>query len=142
MAKLIKYYVRDALGKECVYEGFNANEADKICRARNECCGDWWVDEEEVEGRYEIWALGYDKDEFVTDYEKFVGEYEDLDEAQEAFEEISRKKEEYLDLKNVPKEIHYIYLQLETIEDHGDWDENIETQMEQHFERYRRGWRG
>ncbi len=47
-----KYYVNSYDGTDCIYEGYNESKAHEICRQYNKCCGNWYVDEEEIDKLY------------------------------------------------------------------------------------------
>ena len=46
---MTKYYVVSWDGTDCVYEGFDEGEALKTWKNYNKCCGDWYLEEEEIE---------------------------------------------------------------------------------------------
>lgn len=44
-----KYYVKTGDGKETIYEGFNHEYAAKLAHDYSKCCGNYYVDEEEID---------------------------------------------------------------------------------------------
>ena len=49
---MYKYYVTNYDCKECIYEGYNESKALEICRQYNKACGDWYVNDEEIDTLY------------------------------------------------------------------------------------------
>lgn len=63
---MTKYYVRDAKGKNCVYEGYDETAALKIWHGYNSACGDWYLDEEEVEAT-ELFKMETETGDYLID---------------------------------------------------------------------------
>jgi len=74
---------------------------------------------------YQVWVLGYDENEAITDYEVLVKEFHDPD-AAIAFAKNYIDTQEYLKL-DPPAEIAYAEVLVETVVDEEDWEENIGT---------------
>lgn len=75
--------------------------------------------------RYEVWALGYDKDWYATDVEKFLAEFPLKDES---------KAIDFADNVTLADVCEYelndgdiICVRVETVVDEGDGSENIDT---------------
>lgn len=47
---MIKYSVVSYDGKDCIYSGFSESNAYRLQRNYNRTCGEWYVDEEDIEG--------------------------------------------------------------------------------------------
>lgn len=80
--------------------------------------------------RYEVWALGYDKDGWCTDIEEFVGEFESSEEA------IKRAKSIESGDDIFPKDCgvefvvgDYLEIVVETIQNDDETNTNIETKF-------------
>ena len=43
------YRVVDAKGKDCIYEGYDYDIASRLHKGYNDSCGDWYIEEEEME---------------------------------------------------------------------------------------------
>lgn len=77
--------------------------------------------------KYQIWLLGYNKDQEITDFEVFINEYDDPDKAVK-YAKLFLDEERYKTLI-VPEDVKYIECLVETvveIEDEAD-DENVAT---------------
>ena len=74
---------------------------------------------------YQVWVLGYDENENITDFEVMVNESKD---AESMVEYATNYVEEecYENLK-FPDEVKYIEILVETIVDLEDYDENVGT---------------
>lgn len=63
---ITKYYVNSADGKDCVYEGFDEETALEIWHNYNNACGDWYLDEEEIEAT-ELFKMENDTGDYLID---------------------------------------------------------------------------
>ena len=82
----------------------------------------------EQKPKYQIWALGYDKDMNVTDYEQFISEWPDPDEAVSAAVDLD--VEVLAQKLAVPKEVSYVMLQVETVVEVDGEEQNVGTVYE------------
>ena len=82
--------------------------------------------EEEFEAKpawYQVWCLGYDKDQNITDWDCFIDESHDPDtmiERAKTF--IAEKQYEGL---SIPEEVVYLEVLVETVVNQAGYDENI-----------------
>ena len=74
---------------------------------------------------YQVWVLGYDENENITDFEVLVDESKDAESMVECAE-CYVEEERYENLK-FPDEVKYIEVLVETIVDLEDYDENVGT---------------
>ena len=74
---------------------------------------------------YQVWVLGYDENENITDFEVMVNESKDAESMVE-YAERYVEEERYENLK-FPEEVKYIEVLVETIVDLEDYDENVGT---------------
>ena len=74
---------------------------------------------------YQVWVLGYDENENITDFEVMVNESKDAESMVE-YAENYVEEERYENLK-FPNEVKYIEVLVETVVDLEDYDENIGT---------------
>ena len=74
---------------------------------------------------YQVWILGYDKNEHITDFEVMIDESKDAESMVE-YAECYVEEERYENLK-FPKEVKYIEVLVETVVDLEDYDENVGT---------------
>ena len=74
---------------------------------------------------YQVWVLGYDENENITDFEVLVDESKDAENMVE-YATNYVEEERYENLK-FPKEVKYIEVLVETIVDLEDYDENVGT---------------
>ena len=74
---------------------------------------------------YQVWVLGYDENEVITDFEALVNEDKDA----ERMVEYAKKyvKEECYKTMAFPNEVKYIEVLVETVVDFEDYTENVET---------------
>ena len=74
---------------------------------------------------YQVWVLGYDENEHITDFEVMVNESKDA----ERMVEYAKKyvEEEHYKTIAFPKEVKYIEVLVETIVDLEGYDENVGT---------------
>ena len=79
--------------------------------------------------RYEVWALGYDANDFCTDVELLLGTYDDREEAikkAESFNNLDDLKKAYSDdLELVDGD--YVNIVVETIKNNDPTNSNIDT---------------
>lgn len=82
-------------------------------------------DVELQEPRYEVWVLGYGSDGNITDYEVFIADYEDPEDAIKRAKKVV--EEEYRTL-TPPEGVAHLVIQVETVvEVEEDETENIGT---------------
>ena len=74
---------------------------------------------------YQVWVLGYDENEHITDFEVMVNESKDAESMVEYAERYV--EEEHYGTMTFPKEVKYIEVLVETIVDLEDYDENVGT---------------
>ena len=74
---------------------------------------------------YQVWVLGYDENENITDFEVMVNESKDAKSMVECAENYV-EEERYENLK-FPNEVKYIEVLVETVVDLEDYDENVGT---------------
>ena len=74
---------------------------------------------------YQVWVLGYDENENITDFEVMVNESKDAESMVE-YAENYVEEERYENLK-FPDEVKYIEVLVETVVDLEDYDENVGT---------------
>ena len=74
---------------------------------------------------YQVWVLGYDDNENITDFEVMIGESKDAESMVE-YAECYVEEERYENLK-FPNEVKYIEVLVETIVDLEGYDENVGT---------------
>lgn len=74
---------------------------------------------------YQVWALGYDKNEDITDFEVLVNEHKDA----ERMVEYAKKyvEEECYKTMAFPKKVKYIEVWVETVVNFEDHTEHVET---------------
>lgn len=77
--------------------------------------------------KYQLWLLGYDADQNITDYEFLVNESADMDamlkQANQYVDEEKYKKHTF------PEEVAYIEVIVETIANLEGYDENVATRF-------------
>ena len=78
--------------------------------------------DENAEASYEVWTIGYDAEDCVTDVEVLVGEFTDLDEAINCAETLTADdvKERYEG--NNFDDVAYFNIEIETVVDNEDED--------------------
>ena len=74
---------------------------------------------------YQVWVLGYDENENITDFEVLVNESKDAESMVEYAERYV--EEERYGTMSFPDEIKYIEVLVETIVDLEGYDENVGT---------------
>ena len=74
---------------------------------------------------YQVWVLGYDKNEHITDFEVMIDESKDAESMVE-YATNYVEEERYENLK-FPDEVKYIEVLVETVVDLEDYDENVGT---------------
>ena len=74
---------------------------------------------------YQVWVLGYDENENITDFEALVNESKDA-ESMVNFAKKYVEEERYENLK-FPDEVKYIEVLVETIVELEDYTENVGT---------------
>ena len=74
---------------------------------------------------YQVWVLGYDENENITDFEAMVNESKDAESMVEYA--TNYVEEERYGTMAFPDEVKYIELLVETVVDLEDYDENVGT---------------
>lgn len=74
---------------------------------------------------YQVWVLGYDENENITDFEVMVNESKDAKSMVEYAENYV--EEEGYGTMAFPDEVKYIEVLVETVVDLEDYDENVGT---------------
>ena len=74
---------------------------------------------------YQVWVLGYDENENITDFEVMVNESKDAESMVEYAERYV--EEERYGTMTFPDEVKYIEVLVETVVDLEDYDENVGT---------------
>ena len=74
---------------------------------------------------YQVWVLGYDENEHITEFEVMVNESKNAENMVE-YAKNYVEEERYENLK-FPDEVKYIEVLVETIVDLEDYDENVGT---------------
>ena len=74
---------------------------------------------------YQVWVLGYDENENITDFEVMVNESKNAESMVEYAENYV--EEERYGTMTFPDEVKYIEVLVETIVDLEDYDENVGT---------------
>ena len=74
---------------------------------------------------YQVWVLGYDENENITDFEVMVNESKDAESMVEYAENYV--EEERYGTMTFPDEVKYIEVLVETVVDLADYDENVGT---------------
>ena len=74
---------------------------------------------------YQVWVLGYDENENITDFEVMVSESKDAESMVECA--TNYVEEECYGTMEFPDEVKYIEVLVETVVDLEDYDENVGT---------------
>ena len=74
---------------------------------------------------YQVWVLGYDENENITDFEVMVSESKDAESMVEYA--TNYVEEERYGTMAFPDEVKYIEVLVETVVDLADYDENVGT---------------
>ena len=74
---------------------------------------------------YQVWVLGYDENEDITDFEVMVDESKDAESMVEYAERYV--EEERYGTMTFPDEVKYIEVLVETVVDLEDYNENVGT---------------
>ena len=74
---------------------------------------------------YQVWVLGYDENENITDFEVMVSESKDAESMVEC--DTNYVEEERYGTMEFPDEVKYIEVLVETVVDLEDYDENVGT---------------
>ena len=82
-------------------------------------------DFEAKDATYQVWVLGYDEHENITDFEVMVNESKDAESMVEYAERYV--EEERYGTMTFPDEVKYIEVLVETVVDLEDYDENVGT---------------
>ena len=82
-------------------------------------------DFEAKDAMYQVWVLGYDENENITDFEVLVNESKDAESMVEYAERYV--EEERYGTMSFPDEVKYIEVLVETVVDLEDYDENVGT---------------
>jgi len=76
---------------------------------------------------YEVWALGIDKFDNVTNFEVLLGEFEDPEQAKTFAWTVDKNLIKTKTSKEFPVGLKQINVEVETVVDNGDYTENIGT---------------
>lgn len=75
--------------------------------------------------RYELWLIGYNKDAFITDYDKCVETFDNADKAVKyAIDYIASAR---VNGEDYPDDVDYVDVSVEKVVDRTNYTENIET---------------
>ena len=74
---------------------------------------------------YQVWVLGYDENEHITDFEVMVNESKDAESMVEYA--TNYVEEERYGTMTFPDKVKYIEVLVETVVDLEDYDENVGT---------------
>lgn len=74
---------------------------------------------------YQVWVLGYDENEHITDFEVMVNESKDAESMVEYA--TNYVEEERYGTMTFPDDVKYIEVLVETVVDLEDYDENVGT---------------
>ena len=74
---------------------------------------------------YQVWVLGYDENEYITDFEVMVNESKDAESMVEYA--TNYVEEERYGTMTFPDKVKYIEVLVETVVDLEDYDENVGT---------------
>ena len=74
---------------------------------------------------YQVWVLGYDENENITDFEVMIEESKDAESMVEYAERYV--EEERYGTMTFPEEVKYIEVLVETVVDLEDYNENVGT---------------
>lgn len=75
--------------------------------------------------KYQVWVLGYNKAEAITDFEILLEEFADPDVAIK-FAKAYAGEGKYNSI-NIPEDVAYLEVLVETVVDFDGYDENVET---------------
>lgn len=75
---------------------------------------------------YQVWMLGYDENEAITDFEVLINESHDAEYAVEYAKKFVDEKR-YETSRPFPPEVAYIEILVETVVDIEDYEENVGT---------------
>ena len=82
-------------------------------------------DFEAKDATYQVWVLGYDENENITDFEVMIDESKDAESMVEYAERYV--EEERYGTMTFPDEVKYIEVLVETVVDLEDYNENVGT---------------
>ena len=92
----------------------------------NELLEELKLDDFDAKGAtYQVWVLGYDENENITDFEVMVDESKDAESMVEYA--TNYVEEERYGTMTFPDEVKYIEVLVETVVDLEDYDENVGT---------------
>ena len=92
----------------------------------NELLEELKLDDFDAKGAtYQVWVLGYDENENITDFEVMVNESKDAESMVEYA--TNYVEEERYGTMAFPDEVKYIEVLVETVVDLEDYDENVGT---------------
>lgn len=126
----IQYLLDNDFTKEELLEmKFDEADIDEAVEDDTEDLEEDMEDTDPVDVRYEVWALGYDAEDFCTDLELLLGTYDDREEAIEKVKSFNSlddvKKATSDDLKL--DEGDYVNIVVETIKNNDLTNSNIDT---------------
>lgn len=76
---------------------------------------------------YEVWALGIDKLDRVTDFEILLGSFEDPENARTFAWTVDKSLIKTKTSKEFPSNLKQINIEVETVVDNGSYSENVGT---------------
>ena len=126
----IQYLLDNDFTKEELLEmKFDAADINKAIEEDMEDLEEDMEDTDPRDVRYEVWALGYDANDFCTDVELLLGTYDDKEEAIEKVKSFNSlddvKKATSDDLELVDGD--YVNIVVETIRNNDPTNSNIDT---------------
>lgn len=126
----IQYLLDNAFTTEELLEmGFDAADINKAIEDDMEDLEEAVEDTDLMDVRYEVWALGYDANDFCTDVELLLGTYDDREEAIEkaigfnSLDDIKKTTSDDLGLVDGG----YVNIAVETIKNNDPTNSNIDT---------------
>ena len=126
----IQYLLDNDFTKEELLEmKFDEADINKAIEEDTEDLEEDMEDTDPIDVRYEVWALGYDANDFCTDVELLLGTYDDREEAIEKVKSFNSlddvKKAASDDLELVDGD--YVNIVVETIKNNDPTNSNIDT---------------
>ena len=126
----IQYLMDNGFTKEELLEmKFDEADINKAIEEDMEYLEEDMEDTDQRDVRYEVWALGYDANDFCTDLELLLGTYDDKEEAIEkvksfnSLDDVKKATSDDLELD----EGDYVNIVVETIKNDDPTNSNIDT---------------
>ena len=126
----IQYLLDNDFTKEELLEmKFDEADINKAVEDDMEDLKEDMEDTDPIDVRYEVWALGYDANDFCTDVELLLGTYDDKEEAIEkvksfnSLDDVKKATSDDLELD----EGDYVNIVVETIKNNDPTNSNIDT---------------